>query len=270
MLVDSRPSSTMIPPSPNEIREKYSKFSICQVADTKSQNTRTTKSTTPVLNNNETIHTKVKEFWHRSTKSLRKSATTATTSQPQHDEGDTDLRMKKLRKVGVAVAGGTLIAVGIPLVPLPGPGDVMIVGGVALLATEFPAAQKLIDGTRDKVSDFVQDDDQVQEDTALNVHSISKKNHTTPTTSPTPQESIRTGAKWVGKQILPVLDHFATVSPPSQSDATTIVQNLSDNHKDEKVDSPIARKSPLLSPNTTSKNYHNLSEKKPPRRIYWM
>lgn len=254
------------PPSPNEIREKHSKLSTCPIVDRKSQNT--TKSTT-AANNNETMHTKMKEFWQRSTKSFR----TNTTSS-QHEE-DNNERMKKLRKVGVAVAGGTLIAVGIPLVPLPGPGDVMIVGGVALLATEFPAAQKLIDDARNTVSDFVQDDDKVQEDTPTNDQSTN--NHTAAsTTSPSPQESIRTGAKWVGKQILPVLDHFATVSPSSQPDTTTTatLQNLSDNQEEEEVDSPLAKKFPLPSPNvtplTSPQNCHNMRQTNSSQRIHWM
>ena len=52
------------------------------------------------------------------------------------------------RKAGVALMGGALVAAGIPLIPLPGPGDFMVLGGMVLLASEFPIAQKALDRTR--------------------------------------------------------------------------------------------------------------------------
>ena len=56
------------------------------------------------------------------------------------------------RKAGAAVAGGSLIALGIPLLPMPGPvGEAMSIGGMAVLAKEFPAAQKVLDVSRDKL-----------------------------------------------------------------------------------------------------------------------
>eukprot|EP00957_Ditylum_brightwellii_P099983 7619569-Ditylum_brightwellii.AAC.1 len=49
----------------------------------------------------------------------------------------------KARKAGIAFAGGSLVAVGVVLAPLPTPaGEALIVGGVGVLATEFPAAQR--------------------------------------------------------------------------------------------------------------------------------
>ena len=59
-----------------------------------------------------------------------------------------------------------MVGVGIPLIPLPGPGELIIVGGVALLATEFPAAQKVLDDTRDKVADLCRDEEQEEEKTS--------------------------------------------------------------------------------------------------------
>lgn len=74
------------------------------------------------------------------------------------------------RKVGCAVVGGSLIVVGIPLIPLPGPGDFMVVGGFAVLATEFDAARRVLDGARDKLVEVLdgkteeeQSDDTVEE-----------------------------------------------------------------------------------------------------------
>jgi hypothetical protein len=43
----------------------------------------------------------------------------------------------QLRKLFVGVAGGTLVLVGLVLIPLPGPGIPVVLAGIALLATEF-------------------------------------------------------------------------------------------------------------------------------------
>lgn len=56
------------------------------------------------------------------------------------------------RKAGAAVAGGSLIALGLPLCAMPGPvGECMSIGGTAVLAKEFPAAQRVLDVSRDKL-----------------------------------------------------------------------------------------------------------------------
>ncbi len=41
------------------------------------------------------------------------------------------------KRIGIAIAGGTVILVGIPLLPLPGPGSVVILLGLAILSLEF-------------------------------------------------------------------------------------------------------------------------------------
>ena len=46
-------------------------------------------------------------------------------------------------RVLVAIAGLTVIVVGLILVPLPGPGWLIVFVGVAVLGTEFPAAHRL-------------------------------------------------------------------------------------------------------------------------------
>lgn len=48
------------------------------------------------------------------------------------------------RRTGVEIAGWTLVAIGIPLMPLPGPGTIVVVSGVALLARRYVWAQKLL------------------------------------------------------------------------------------------------------------------------------
>ena len=46
------------------------------------------------------------------------------------------------RKVGVSVAGATTVAVGVVLIPLPGPGTLIVLAGLGILGSEFPAAER--------------------------------------------------------------------------------------------------------------------------------
>eukprot|EP00552_Chaetoceros_brevis_P002781 CAMPEP_0197743078 /NCGR_PEP_ID=MMETSP1435-20131217/33697_1 /TAXON_ID=426625 /ORGANISM="Chaetoceros brevis, Strain CCMP164" /LENGTH=63 /DNA_ID=CAMNT_0043333851 /DNA_START=15 /DNA_END=202 /DNA_ORIENTATION=+ len=59
-----------------------------------------------------------------------------------------------MKKASVALAGGSMIAVGFPLIPLPGPGCLVIVGGLTVLAKEFPAAQRILDRGTQKIQAF--------------------------------------------------------------------------------------------------------------------
>lgn len=52
------------------------------------------------------------------------------------------------RRASVAIAGGTTILVGIILIPLPGPGSLVILGGLSILSREFPRARKPIERTK--------------------------------------------------------------------------------------------------------------------------
>jgi len=60
-----------------------------------------------------------------------------------------DQRDKPLRRVGrkasVGAAGMTTVAVGIALLPLPGPGTLIILGGLTMLGQEFPSAKRIAD-----------------------------------------------------------------------------------------------------------------------------
>jgi uncharacterized protein (TIGR02611 family) len=51
-------------------------------------------------------------------------------------------------KIVVALAGTLVIAVGVVLLPLPGPGWLVILGGLAILAMEFHWARRLLVFTR--------------------------------------------------------------------------------------------------------------------------
>ena len=52
---------------------------------------------------------------------------------------------QKARRVGIAVGGGLLLIVGIIAIPYPGPGWLIVFTALAILATEFTWAQRLLD-----------------------------------------------------------------------------------------------------------------------------
>ena len=54
------------------------------------------------------------------------------------------------RRMGVTVAGVIVILVGIVLCPLPGPGVAIIIAGLAILATEYVWARRLLHWVRVK------------------------------------------------------------------------------------------------------------------------
>ena len=53
-------------------------------------------------------------------------------------------------RFAVTVAGVVVVIVGIILCPLPGPGIAIIIGGLAILATEYVWAKRLLHWVRDK------------------------------------------------------------------------------------------------------------------------
>lgn len=54
-------------------------------------------------------------------------------------------------KVTVAVLGALVVAVGIALIPLPGPGWLIVLAGLGIWAVEFAWAKHLLQFTRDKL-----------------------------------------------------------------------------------------------------------------------
>ncbi|MEJ3750090.1 TIGR02611 family protein [Actinomycetes bacterium KLBMP 9797] len=54
-------------------------------------------------------------------------------------------------KVFIAVAGLLVVALGVLLIPLPGPGWLIVIGGLAIWAVEFSWARKLLTFTRRNV-----------------------------------------------------------------------------------------------------------------------
>ena len=93
-----------------------------------------------------------------------------TTQEHLAEEKETDQnhdkfsqRKKNLRKAGVAVAGGALITVGVPLIPVLCTGELMIIGGMALLATEFDSAKKVLTKGKEKLVEFAENDDEMSD-----------------------------------------------------------------------------------------------------------
>lgn len=59
---------------------------------------------------------------------------------------------RTVRRVTIGVVGGSVTAVGLVMLPLPGPGTPIVLAGLAILSTEFEAAarqrRRIADGVR--------------------------------------------------------------------------------------------------------------------------
>jgi tellurite resistance protein TerC len=55
---------------------------------------------------------------------------------------------RRLRRIAVGFAGGTVLAVGVAMILLPGPAVVVIPAGLGILATEFLWAQRMLHRVR--------------------------------------------------------------------------------------------------------------------------
>jgi uncharacterized protein (TIGR02611 family) len=63
-------------------------------------------------------------------------------------------------RIGVGVVGGLIVALGIVAIPLPGPGWLIVIAGLFVLATEFLWAERLLEFTKKHVkrwTDWVTD-----------------------------------------------------------------------------------------------------------------
>jgi uncharacterized protein (TIGR02611 family) len=54
------------------------------------------------------------------------------------------------RRAGISVAGFALILAGLAMLVLPGPGVLVIIAGLAVLATEYAWAERALDTTKKK------------------------------------------------------------------------------------------------------------------------
>jgi hypothetical protein len=80
------------------------------------------------------------------------------------------------RKAGVILGGGTLTAVGTFLlfVPAPTPSIYMMIGGMAVLAKEFPAAQRQLDNSRESLKQALERAEKV--DKEMEEHDLKASN----------------------------------------------------------------------------------------------
>ncbi len=49
------------------------------------------------------------------------------------------------KRVAIAIVGGLVVLIGIVMIPYPGPGWLVVFAGLAILATEFDRAQRVLD-----------------------------------------------------------------------------------------------------------------------------
>jgi uncharacterized protein (TIGR02611 family) len=59
-------------------------------------------------------------------------------------------------RIAVGVLGAAVVVIGFILIPLPGPGWLIVFAGLAILATEFVWAERLLDFARGKVHGWTQ------------------------------------------------------------------------------------------------------------------
>lgn len=64
---------------------------------------------------------------------------------------------KQVKRVTIAVVGGVVLLVGIALLILPGPGLLLVLAGLLILASEFPALERYIDPVRDRAMKAAED-----------------------------------------------------------------------------------------------------------------
>lgn len=57
---------------------------------------------------------------------------------------------RRAKRIGTAIVGGALLIVGIIAIPYPGPGWLIVFTALAILATEFTWAQRVLDKARGK------------------------------------------------------------------------------------------------------------------------
>lgn len=64
---------------------------------------------------------------------------------------------KQVKRVTIAVIGSVVLLVGVALLVLPGPGLLLILAGLLILASEFPSLERHIDPVRDRAMKAAED-----------------------------------------------------------------------------------------------------------------
>lgn len=57
---------------------------------------------------------------------------------------------KQIKRIGTGIVGGLVLLVGLIAIPYPGPGWLIVFSGLAILATEFDWAQRVLDRVKGK------------------------------------------------------------------------------------------------------------------------
>jgi hypothetical protein len=113
------------------------------------------------------------------------------------------------RKTGVAVAGGTMVGVGLIMIPLPTPFGCVVAGsGMAVLGTEFPAAQRALDRTCKKVADAIEyssRDDTGDEEEVTQVCANHKMKEILKQQQKRNEAPMTYNLKQIGKKVAPVI-----------------------------------------------------------------
>ena len=64
---------------------------------------------------------------------------------------------RHLKRAGVSIAGGALVALGVALLVLPGPGLLVLLAGLVVLSSEYPAVERFVDPVRDRAMQAAED-----------------------------------------------------------------------------------------------------------------
>jgi Putative transmembrane protein (PGPGW) len=64
---------------------------------------------------------------------------------------------KQVKRAALAVTGGVILLAGVALLVLPGPGLLLVLAGLLLLASEFPALERYVDPVRDRAMKAAED-----------------------------------------------------------------------------------------------------------------
>ena len=62
---------------------------------------------------------------------------------------------RQAKRIGIGTIGTLIVLIGIIMIPYPGPGWLIVFAGLAVLATEFDWAQRLLDYARGKYDAWV-------------------------------------------------------------------------------------------------------------------
>lgn len=66
-------------------------------------------------------------------------------------ESERSMTLKGLKRIFIAIAGSTVLLIGIVMIFLPGPAILVIPAGLGILATEFVWAKVLLNKLREKI-----------------------------------------------------------------------------------------------------------------------